>query len=386
MSQSFFIKTFGCQANIADSQRIASYYLARGYSQAKNIKSADEVIINTCMVKQSAEDRVTGLVKNVVKSANRPTKPKIVITGCMVGMAIRDETGKYLRDLRKRMPEVDEFLPLEEVGFDYPALRNDVTKAWVPISNGCNNFCTFCVVPFTRGREISRPFEDIISEIRELAVSGCKEVTLLGQNVNSYGADLIKNSSSGYKLPTGRVVKPVMVKHLGRYRIPTLFPYLLEEVCKIEGIETTKFISSNPWDFSDELIDVIAKNSKIDRNLHLAVQSGDDQVLKRMNRWYTREEYINLIKKIKSKIPEAQISTDIIVGFPQESEEQFQNTIELAKKVNFSYAYVSKYSQRPGTAASKAFPDDIPHAEKEKRWHILDQLINHKGTPRTAVH
>jgi tRNA-2-methylthio-N6-dimethylallyladenosine synthase len=226
-------------------------------------------------------------------------------------------------------------LPLEEVGFDYPALRNDVTHSWVPISNGCNNFCTFCVVPFTRGREISRPFQDIVSEIKTLAKQGCREVTLLGQNVNSYGADIVKNNK-GYKLPDGRIVKTIMVKHLGRFRIPTLFPYLLEEVCKIKGVETIKFISSNPWDFSDELIEVIAKNPKIDKNLHLAVQSGDDEVLKRMNRWYTAKEYIDLVNKIKSKIKGAQISTDIIVGFPGETEEQFQNTIKLANDANFA--------------------------------------------------
>ena len=310
----------------------------------------------------------------------------------MVGMATRDESGKYLRDLRKRMREVDEFLPLEEVGFDYPALRSEVEKAWVPISNGCNNFCTFCVVPFTRGREISRPFADIIGEIKELASKGCKEVTLLGQNVNSYGADLVKNAKGlpagrqGYKLPSGRSVKPVMVKHLGRFRIPTLFPHLLEEVCKIKGVNSVKFISSNPWDFSDKLINVIANNPKIDRNIHLAVQSGDDEVLKRMNRWYSREEYLNLLKRIRSKIPNAQISTDIIVGFPKETKNQFQNTVKLAKVANFAYAYVAKYSSRPNTAATKAFTDDVPYAEKERRFHTLDQLINHKGSLRTAVH
>src|SRR3990167_6370745 len=385
-SQTFFIKTFGCQQNEADSQRIASYYLARGYSLAKSMKLAGEIVINTCMIRQSAEDRVTGLVKNIVKSASRRTKPKIVITGCMVGMAARDETGAYLKTLRSRMPEVDEFLPLEEVGFDYPALRNDVTHSWVPISNGCNNFCTFCVVPFTRGREVSRPFGDIISEIKELARQGCREATLLGQNVNSYGADLVKNSKAGYKLPGGRMVKPVIVKHLGRYRIPTLFPYLLEEVCKIKGIKTVKFISSNPWDFSDELIETIAKNSKIDRNIHLAVQSGDNQILKKMNRWYSREEYLGLLKKIRAKIPNAQISTDIIVGFCGETKEQFQNTVKLAKKANFAYAYIAKYSARPNTAATKAFADDVPYAEKERRFRILDQLINHKGIPRSVVH
>ena len=366
MPQTFFIKTFGCQQNVADSQRISSYYLARGYKASKSLKSATEVVINTCMIRQSAEDRVTGLVKNIVSASRRmrKSKPKIVITGCMVGMATRDGSGKYLRDLRHRMPEVDEFLPLEEVGFDYPALRNEVEKAWVPISNGCNNFCTFCVVPFTRGREISRPFADIIDEIKDLAKNGCEEITLLGQNVNSYGADLVKNAKKGYKLPTGRIVRPVMVKHLGRFRIPTLFPYLLEEVCKIKGIKTIKFISSNPWDFSNELIDVIVKNPKIDRNLHLAVQAGDDKVLKRMNRWYTKREYLSLVKKIKKRIKDAQISTDIIVGFPGETIKQFENTVKLAKSADFAYAYVAKYSLRPNTAATKAFTDDVSHSEK----------------------
>ncbi len=368
---------------MADSQRIASYYVSRGYKMAKSPKSASEIVINTCMIRQTAEDKVTGLVKNL--AAAQKDKPKIVITGCMVGMATRDETGKYLKNLRKRMPEVDEFLPLEEVGFDYPALRQNVTHSWVPISNGCNNFCTFCVVPFTRGREISRPFLDILEEIKSLAIHGCKEVTLLGQNVNSYGTDLVK-SDKGYKLPNGKIVKPVIVKHLGRFRIPTLFPYLLEEVCRISGIEKVKFISSNPWDFSDKLIDTIAKNPKIDRNLHLAVQSGDDEVLKRMNRWYTGREYLNLVNKIKSRVKSAQISTDIIVGFPGETEEQFQNTVKLAHSAQFAYGYVSKYSSRPNTAATKAFTDDVPHKEKDRRFEILDKLINHEGTPRTAVH
>lgn len=397
-TQTFFIRTFGCQQNMADSQRIASFYLARGYQEVKNSKSASEIVINTCMIRQTAEDKVTGLVKNIVKNSalrargSPSRRPKIVITGCMVGMAARDGTGKYLKALKKRMPEVDEFLPLEEVGFDYPALRQDVSHSWVPISNGCNNFCTFCVVPFTRGREASRPFADIIQEIKELAKKGCREVTLLGQNVNSYGADLVKSSKGlpagrqGYKLPSGRIVKPVMVKHLGRYRIPTLFPYLLEEVCKIKGIKTIKFISSNPWDFSDQLIEIIAKNPKIDRNIHLAVQSGDDHVLKRMNRWYTAEEYLELVAKIKSRIKGAQISTDIIVGFPGETEEQFQNTVKLANDADFAYGYVSKYSPRPNTTAIKAFPDDISHKEKDRRFEILDRLLNHKGNARTAIH
>lgn len=384
MSQTFYIKTFGCQQNIADSERIASYYISRGFSKIDSENGADIVVLNTCMIRQQAEDKVTGLVKNIVKG--KKIKPKIIITGCMAGMAVRDDTGKYIRALKIRMPEVDEFLPLEEVGFDYPALRSDVAHAWVPISNGCNNFCTFCVVPFTRGREVSRPFHEIISEVEELAAQGCKVVTLLGQNVNSYGSDLVKKNQKGYKLKSGRVVEPVMVKHLNRFRIPTLFPYLLEEVCKVPGINTVKFISSNPWDFSDELISIIAANKKVDRNLHIAVQSGDDIVLKRMNRWYSAEEYLELIRKIKQEIKGALISTDIIVGFPGETEEQFENTVKLAKKAKFAYAYVAKYSGRPNTAATKGFADDVPYVEKERRFHKLDKLINHTGIARTAVH
>src|SRR4030042_4689105 len=327
MSQSFYIKTFGCQQNRADSQRIESYYLARAFKKSKDLKS-----------------------------------------------------------LRKRMPEVDEFLPLEEVGFDYPAIQNDLKHAWIPISNGCNNFCTYCVVPYTRGREVSRPFRDVIDEIKDLANRGCYEITLLGQNVNSYGADIVKAKRKNYILPDGRKVKPVMVKHLGRLRIPTLFPYLLEEVCKIEGIKTVKFISSNSCDFSYELIEVIANNSKIDRNIHLPVQSGDNQILKKMNRWYTSKEYMDLFKRIIRKIPDAQISTDIIVGFCGETQKQFQNTIKLAREVDFAYAYIGKYSPRPNTVAIKAFADDVLYSEKERRFHILDRLINRKGIPRTAVH
>jgi len=384
MQKTFFIKTFGCQQNEADSQRISSYYKARGYKKSNSSKTASEIVINTCMIRQSAEDRVTGLVKNIAKTKKQ--KPKIVVTGCMVGMATRDETGKYLKTLKNRMPEVDEFLPLEEVGFDYPALRSDITHSWVPISNGCNNFCTFCVVPFTRGREISRPFKDVVDEIKDLAKKGCKEITLLGQNVNSYGADLVKDNKKGFKLPSGKIVNPVIVKHLGRYRISTLFPYLLQEVCKIGGIKKVKFISSNPWDFSDKLIEVIAQNKKIDRNIHLPVQAGDDEILKRMNRWYTTKQYISLVKKIKIKVKDAQISTDIIVGFPGETKKQFDNTIKLASKINFAYAYVAKYSQRPNTAATKAFKDNIPYKVKESRFNILNELINSKKSDRSAVH
>lgn len=362
----YWITTFGCAANEADSERVASYYQARGYKPAKKIEEADDVVINACMIRQQAEDRVYGLVYNLSKLKIENSKLKIIVTGCMVGMAVREKTGKMLSLLKKKMPAVDEFLPIEEVGFDHAPIRTNSTHARVPISNGCNNFCTFCVVPFTRGREVSRPFEDILLECHELAQQGYKHVTLVGQNVNSYGADL-KNEKNR---------KITYVKHLGRLRIPTLFPELLEEICKIDGIELIDFISSNPWDFSDELIETIAKNPKISRHIHLPVQSGDSEVLRRMNRWYTRQEYLALISKIKNQISKATISTDIIVGFPGETEDQFNNTVDLAKKVGFTKVYVAMYSDRPMTAAHKAYKDNVPHEEKKRRWQILEELIN----------
>jgi tRNA-2-methylthio-N6-dimethylallyladenosine synthase len=351
----YHIVTFGCAANEADSERIASYYAARGFTKAPSMNSADAVIINTCMIREKAAHRVYGLIHNLEKS-----KQKVILTGCMVGMAVRDSSGKMLRELKKKLPTVDEFLPIEEVGFDIAPVRADKNHALIPITNGCNNFCTYCVVPFTRGREVSRPFEDILRECK-----GYARVTLIGQNVNSYGSD-IKQSK----------IKPVYVKHLGRLRIPTLFPALLEEVSKIKGLKNIDFISSNPWDFSDELIDVIARHTNISRHIHLPLQSGDNTVLKHMNRWYTREEYLALVEKLHKNIPGVTISTDIIVGFCGETRVQFNNTVSLVKKVGFSKAYVAMYSDRPMTAAHKALKDDVPHAEKKRRWAILEELIN----------
>lgn len=395
----YFIKTFGCQQNHADSERIVSYLKTQGMKPAKSYEKADYIVINTCMIRESAENRVYGLINNLNKQKGK-RKFKIILTGCMVGMAFRDKTGLYLKKIREKLPGVDEFMPIEEVGFDFAPLRTDKLSARVPISNGCNNFCTYCVVPFTRGREISRPLEDIIKECQKLKDKGYKNITLLGQNVNSYGTDLINNKNSGnvaseealreadcgdipqslaeeesHERQNIKKLKPIYVKHLGRYRIPTLFPYLLEEVAKM-GFEKVDFISSNPWDFSDELIDVIARNKNITRTIHLPVQSGDDAVLKRMNRWYTAEEYLLLVSKIKDQIATIKFTTDIIVGFCGETDEEFENTLKLCKKAGFSWAYVSVYSQRPMTASTKIYKDDVPHKIKDKRWKILDDLIN----------
>ncbi|MEK7801732.1 MAG: radical SAM protein, partial [Pseudomonadota bacterium] len=379
------------------SERVAALYKARGYTAARSMKQADDVVVNTCMIRESAEHRVYGLVYNLTQEKKNGRKLKIVVTGCMVGMAVREKTGRMLSALKKKMPAVDEFLPMEEVGFDFAPIRTDPHHAWVPITNGCNNFCTFCVVPFTRGREVSRSFEDILTECRELVEKGIARVTLVGQNVNSYGADLLLGSDNVQVMRdipgktffdtktkhdvqsfsvNGKKVKPTYVKHLGRLRIPTMFPQLLEAVCAIEGIELVDFISSNPWDFSDDLIEVIAKNEKISRHIHLPVQAGNNEVLRRMNRWYTREEYLALVDKLKKSIPGVTLSTDFIVGFCGETEAQFEQSVDLARSVEFTKAYVSIYSDRPMTAAHKAYQDDIPFAEKKRRWVYLEEFIN----------
>ncbi|NTU73411.1 MiaB/RimO family radical SAM methylthiotransferase [Candidatus Roizmanbacteria bacterium] len=366
----YFIRTFGCQQNTADSERIAAAFQARNMTPARGYSDANYVVLNTCMVRESAENRVYGLVKNLTKlkreKAEKGEVFKIIVTGCMVGVAHRDTSGKYYDKIRSAMPGVDEFMPIQEVGFDLEPVRQNETSGSIPISNGCNNFCTYCVVPFTRGREVSRPYETIIAEAKTMFLNGYKSVMLLGQNVNSYGADLTYDKAK---------MKPVYVKHLGRYRIATLFPHLLEEVARI-GFEKVEFFSSNPWDFSDELIEVIARNSNITRSIHLPVQSGDNNMLKRMNRWYTREEYMDLITKIRASVPNVVFTTDIIVGFCGETSEEFENTVDLCRQVQFDKAYVARYSSRPMTAATKVMKDDVSHREKKRRWQVLEDLIN----------
>ncbi len=381
MSQKYFIKTFGCQQNVADSERIASLYEARGFGRAETMEEADTVILNTCVVRDRAEEKVYGLVKNIrLRLGKTGRKQHIVVTGCLVGAAARVPDGKMMKRMQARLPDV-EFLPMEDVGFEHEPRRAKGKIASIVISNGCNNYCAFCIVPFSRGKERSRSFEEIVAEAERVAGEGYEEVMLLGQNVNSYGADFLLGTlkeGGEYVLPDGKKVKPVMVKHLNRHRIPTLFPYLLERVAQIKGLKKVSFISSNPWDFSDELIDVIAKYPNIDRLLHLPIQAGSDEVLKRMNRWYTREEYMALVDKIRACVPDARFTTDIIVGFPGETREQFEETIDLAKRVDFEKAFIAWYSPRPGTAATKGMQDDVPIEEKQRRFRELD-AVTFKG-------
>lgn len=370
----YFIHTFGCQSNKSDSERIEGDYQARGYTPAKSWRTADEIIINTCAIRQRAEDKAKGFIHNVVThfAEKGKKRPKLILTGCM--------THHGNTKLLEMLPVVDEILPINEVGFNQAAIRRDKTHAWIPISLGCNSFCTFCIVPYSRGREQSRPMDSILLEATDLAAKGYKEITLLGMNVNSWGLE--KVGIGLRKMLMDRDTKltaddlPTNQSQYKKTKGTPPFVKLLQEISKIKGIEKIRFMSSNPWDFHDELIAEIASNQKIDRYVHLPIQSGSNSVLKRMNRGYTREDYLNLVSKLRKQIKDVVIGTDIIVGFPGETDEEFQDTVDLAKQVDWKVGFVAIYSPRPGTAAWRIYPEDIPHAVKKKRWDILDQIIN----------
>ena len=372
----YFIKTFGCQANKSDSERIAGDYQARGFSQSQTWQTATEIVINTCSVRQRAEDRVKGFLLNVEKyftygvEPRRPL-PKIILTGCMIHHGAKN--------LKKDLPLIDEVLPIGEVGFNSPAVRVDKTHAFIPISSGCNSFCTFCIVPYSRGREKSRPAADILAEVEGLARDGYTEITILGQNVNSYG---LEKAGIGYrKLLMSRVgfsVSDIPSNQSQYFPFDGVPPFvsLVRQISLIRQITKINFMTSNPWDFADELIAEIAANPKISRFVHLPVQSGSDRILSLMNRGYTSADYLTLINKIKKAIPDVTFGTDIIVGFPGETDADFEQTVDLVKKVDFQVAFVAQYSPRPGTAAWRIYPDDVPARIKKQRWLILDKIIN----------
>lgn len=376
----YFIKTFGCQQNKSDSERIAGDYSARGWKIAKSWRSCDNLIVNTCAIRQSAEDRVTGFLLNVVKHfANKRTtaasgveRPKIILTGCM--------THHGQQKLHQLLPMVDEILPIGEVGFNSQAVRLDKIHAWVPISTGCNSFCTYCIVPYSRGREKSRPMAEILSEVEGLIKDGYSEITLLGQNVNSWGLEKVGIGLRKMLMSRDQTMSPEdLPSNQSQYLRPKGTPpfvTLLREVSKFKEISTIRFMTSNPWDFPDELITEIASNKKIDRFLHLPVQSGSNSVLKRMNRGYTRENYLELVRKLRNEIPDLELGTDLIVGFPGETDEEFADTVSLAKKIGWKVGFVARFSPRPGTVAWKMYQDNVSPALKKKRWQILENIIN----------
>lgn len=366
--QNYYIKTYGCQANERDGEIISGILESMGYSATDDIKEAQVVLLNTCAIRENAEEKVFGKI-GYLKKLKR-TNPNIIfgICGCMAQeeVVVNKILDKYDQvDLIfgthniHRLPELlknamlDKEMVLEvwskegDVIEGLPSHRANTYKAWVNIMYGCNKFCTYCIVPYTRGKERSRSKEDIIEEVKELINEGYQEITLLGQNVNSYGKDFNNNYT---------------------------FASLLEDVAKT-GIPRIRFTTSHPWDFSDEMIDVISKYDNIMPFIHLPVQSGSSEVLKRMGRRYTREQYLELFNKIKKKIPDCTISTDIIVGFPNETKEQYEETLSLYDYCKYDLAYTFIYSPRNGTPAAK-MKDNVSLEEKERRLYKLNDLVS----------
>lgn len=321
--------------NKNDSERLESVLMSAGMEKAGGPEDADLIILNSCSVRNASEQRVIGMVHNFNELKKQNPNLKIAVTGCMPG---RDKDGK----LKKRLAGVDFYFPTPR-GDSFLSIsptRDKKYKAFVTIQTGCEQYCSYCVVPYARGKEINRPFQDILREVRELAQNGCVEVTLLGQIVNKYPD----------------------------------FAKLLQEINKIGGIQRINWTASHPLFMTDEVIDALNLPKQVNY-LHLPVQSGSDEILRKMNRKHTREFYIDLIKKIRAKRPDIAIGTDIIVGFCGETEEQFQETVDLYKQCDFDIAYLAEYSTRSGTTADKAFKDDVPQKEKKRRWQVLQDLM-----------
>ena len=331
----YFIITYGCQMNKADSERIAADLERKGYKPASNEKEADLIMVNMCSVRQSAVDRIYTLAPKLKKLKDKKPGLKTILTGCIVKS-----------DRKKLIEKFDLITGKEKYSNCSPKYESQLL-AYIPVSNGCNNSCTYCVVPFTRGRLVCRSHEKILKEVKKAAKNNIKEIWLLGQNVNDYAS------------PDDSSIN---------------FAKLLKRVSDVPGDFKIKFISPHPKNFSDELIETMASSEKIVHYLNLPFQSGDNKILKAMNRPYTVEQYRNLVEKIRKKMPDIVLSTDVIVGFPGETKSQFENTLKLFKELDFDMAYIARFSPRPGTAAAR-IKDDVPKQEKERRWNILNRII-----------
>ena len=362
----YFLRTYGCQMNVHDSEEIKYYLEQLGFNSVDVLEDADIVVLNTCAIRENAKDKVFGYLGRC-KHLKKTKKDLIIcVCGCLVQQPSEVEeiikNHKYidivigthnLSELPDKIlqcsgkQEVDVYSNSDKVFENVKYSRDSKISAWINIQLGCDKFCTYCIVPFTRGRERSRKIEEILKEVKELKDKGYLEITLLGQNVNAYGKDL----NLGYDFAT-----------------------LLEETAKI-GIPRIRFVTSHPWNFTDKMIDVIAKYENIMPYIHLPIQSGSDEILKKMNRRYTISEYKKLFDSIKNKVPNVSITTDIIVGFPNETEEDFQKTLDIVNYCKFDGAYTFIFSKRVGTVAA-LMEDKVSLEEKEKRLHKLNELVN----------
>lgn len=368
IGKSYYVKTYGCQMNEHESENICALLELMGFKSANEMESADLIILNTCSIRENAHNKVFGMLGRIkhIKSINRNLV--VGVMGCMTQEEV--VTSEILNKYKwlnfvlgtHKMKELCDIVyqSFEEKGLkiDAPSMEGEILeglpvnrsskyKAYVNIMYGCDKFCTYCIVPYTRGKQRSRKPEDILNEVKGLVKAGYMEVTLLGQNVNAYGKDLNIN----YGMAD-----------------------LLRDVA-LTGIPRVRFMTSHPWDFTDEMLDVIAKYDNIMNSIHLPVQSGNSDVLKLMGRRYTKEEYLDLVNKIKTKIPNCALTTDIIVGFPNETEEQFNDTLEVVNLCKYDLAYTFIFSKRVGTPAA-SMKDSVSLEEKEQRLYKLNELVN----------
>ena len=367
-NKKYFLKTYGCQMNEHDSENMKAILEEMGFKETENMEDADLVLLNTCSIRENAHNKVFGMLGRA-KHLKSTKKDLIVgIAGCMaqeevvaqeilkkykwmdfvLGTHNIEQLSELVYDsLKKHELKIEAQSCEGKVLEGLPTTRNSKVKAFVNIMYGCDKFCTYCIVPYTRGKQRSRKPNDIIKEVEQLVKDGYQEVTLLGQNVNAYGKDL---------------------------NIDYTMTDLLTDVAKT-NINRIRFVTSHPWDFTDDMIETIAKYKNIMPSIHLPVQSGNNEILKLMGRRYTKEEYLTLFNKIKEKIPNVSVTTDIIVGFPNETEEQFNDTLDLVNKCKFDLAFTFIFSKRVGTPAEK-MQDNISLEEKEERLYKLNELIN----------
>lgn len=371
--------------NYSDSERLVTLLEAYGFEKSDSETDADLVVFNSCSVRQKAENRVHGAIANLKKARKKDGNLLIALTGCMVKAGKEEKIEKRIKhldiafrpedmgDLGDRIKEMrPDWKMVEDEGslgkyFEiHPQVANKY-QVFVPIMTGCDKFCTYCIVPYSRGREKSRDWDEIISECTHLVENGAKEITLLGQTVDSYGLSNLDKKSGKFEGKT--------------------FPKLLRELDKLseKGLTRLRFTSPHPKDFSQELIDTIAELETLCPYIHLPVQSGSNSCLRRMNRPYTREKYIDIIERIRKAIPECAISTDIIVGFCGETEEEFQDSCDLYNQLGFDMAYIAKYSTRKGTFADKKLDDDVPYEVKTERWCKLNEILKKNSLKTSKV-
>ena len=353
--RNYYVWTIGCQMNKADSERLENALGQMGLSPADSAKGADVIVLNSCVVRQSAEDKVVGMLTSLKPTKQRNPDKVVALMGCMV--------GPRTAQLEERFPYVDVFMrpqqyePLidllgERMGVDPdgcvgPLVAKADVTTYIPIIHGCDKFCSFCIIPYRRGREVSRPIEEIRREAQLLADRGVKEVTLLGQNVDSYGHDLPGEPDLGD---------------------------LLAAVNVVERMERVRFLTSHPNDMSDHIIESVAELDKVCEHINLPFQAGDDEILAKMRRGYTNEEYRRLVERIREQIPNVSLSTDLIVGFCGETEAQFERTVDMVRDIGFDKVHAAAYSSRDGTIAARTMEDDVPQEEKEARLKVIEEL------------